>query len=218
MNGKLYKTSDGSVLRAIFIRVSIALACVLILMAGQCPAGNGGEEGGSVSGEATSDGIVWDGTLSGEDFSMDYLMAGSSRVYMYWIGLIRFDPGDIGEIPDGTTIKSANLTLTQFIYDQPPTDDTLLIDRIKTSWDEGTIDHATADDDLNFVVTNPTTYNVSTGENTFDITDIVQAWVSGAANNGIRLKKVSFNPYNYEYFRSIEYATASERPQLTVEW
>ena len=221
MSQDLHAKEEKPVLRRVVTRGLLALACILVLMAGSCPGEAGG--GGTVTGGPTSDGIVYDTWMEGEDsnFTGEYLLTGTAFPpgnYL-WIALIRFGPTEIAEIPSDATITSANLTLTEYIYDSPPAVDTLRIDRIKVDWDEGTIVYSTANNDGAFVDVNSTTYNIPTsGENTFDVTDIVQAWVSGSTNHGIRLKKETAGGYNYEYFYSSEHGTASERPKLTIEY
>ncbi len=225
MSQDLHAKEEKSVLGRVVTRGLLALACILVLMAGSCPGEASG--GGTVTVGATSDGIVydiwWEGGF-GSDFTGEYLLTGTAFPpgdYL-WIALIRFGPTAIAEVPSDATIISANLTLTEYIYDSPPADDTLRIDIIKEDWDEGTINYDTANDEVDFVDVNFTTYNVTTtdGENTFDVTDVVQAWISSepTANHGIRLKKETAGGYNYEYFYSSEHGTASERPKLTIEY
>jgi hypothetical protein len=50
--------NDKSPFKRIVTSGFAALVSILVLMAGQCPGGGGGDEGGSVTVETTSDGVA----------------------------------------------------------------------------------------------------------------------------------------------------------------
>ncbi len=218
MSQDLHAKEEKSVLGRVVTRGLLALACILVLMAGSCPGEAGG--GGTVTGGPTSDGVAfdmwWGGPTGGEFTNDDYLVVGNQNDEHYWIILLRFDPGTIAEIPDGATITSANLVLTQ--YTSLPGDVSVEVDRITDdSWIEGSVTYSQAEPGT-FVAGTPVNANISAGENSIDVTALVQAWVSGSANNGLRIKKDFIDTNNWIRFRATEYTTSSERPKLTIEY
>lgn len=127
---------------------------------------------------------------------------------------VRFD---ISTIPAGSTVRSATQTLCTGwvspgrVYD---------LHRVTASWAELTV---TWNNQPAVAAAATTTLTVpsTTGCVTLTVTSDVQAWVNGTASNfGWRLKdQVEGNtPGRGTGFRSKEYTTAADRPQLEVTY
>ena len=136
-------------------------------------------------------------------------------------GLIRFDKiigGAAGQVPPGTKINKAILTLTtEGSY--ADSKGGARFHRMKVGWSE-----ASSWSSLKGGVTPgaeaETTFDAdsagkvsSKGTRSFDVTASVRAWVNGAANHGWVLINKSTDRWQ---FRSSEWAEVVERPLLTV--
>ncbi|NQV05108.1 DUF11 domain-containing protein [bacterium] len=135
-------------------------------------------------------------------------------------GLIRFDGifgVGAGQIPDGSTITSAELDLTSF----DASNGTFHLHRMMGPWDESSTWNSMGsgiqtDGVEAAAVADASVASPGTGTVTFGgLETTVQAWSDGAPVHGWVL--VSTNDNNWDV-RSSEWGTAVERPQLRVQY
>ena len=140
---------------------------------------------------------------------------------------------DLGRIPFGATIVSARLELFQFLTATPG--GTVGVHRVARDWDEGTNNGspgtgaswtkatqtgnwATPGGDFDASPVSTTALGAGvTGYYGWDITPLVQGWVSGTyANDGLILSAAA--PGTDVAFHSSDHGTETERPRLTVTY
>lgn len=163
---------------------------------------------------AGKDASIESGSQAGSNFGNDarhtcgtYILTdGNAR------SLVQFD---ISSIPSGSVIDDATLTLTCENY---YTTVTVYVHRVTASWTEGTVTYTnqpahdgTADASLSVS---------STGAKNFDVQALVQEWVDGTANYGIKLISSSEGTASLTgvNFDSSDFGTAGSRPKLVVNY
>jgi hypothetical protein len=135
------------------------------------------------------------------------------------IALIRFENifgSGANQIPSGVTIQSA--TLRYVVFD---TGDQANVNEVAVDWTTdltwntfGTAAGVQAGDD--YGAARGTATAATTGEKTVDVTASLAAWVITPANNRGWIFRPTTNAG--VDFRSSEYATAADRPSLTVQY
>lgn len=138
--------------------------------------------------------------------------------------LVRFDNiigVGAGKVPAGATILSAKLDLHTGSQGGDETTAGVNVHRMLSGWSESSTwdtlvggvspDGVEAASAPEFTLT-PNVTNISAF---FDVTDTVQAWVNGAANNGWVLLAGSTNGWR---FGSSELGTIADRPGLTITY
>jgi len=138
-------------------------------------------------------------------------------------GLIRFDNlfgNGAGQIPFGSTINSASLTV--HVFDTSGSGTTITLHQMLTAWSEAsTWNSMTNGLERNDVEVSSTTDSTMmlaefTGPQTFyGLESTVQSWRDGATNNGWALFSDSTDGWD---FRSSEYGVVAERPVLTIDF
>lgn len=129
-------------------------------------------------------------------------------------GLVEFDLG----VLSGATINAAKLDL--WIGPGNSTNYNFGVYRITASWQETSVTWN------NQPAHNATAYDVKMisgspgGPDTWDVKKLVQEWANKTyPNYGLMVKRVDMkNPTPWPYFCSSDYATASYRPMLTVDY
>ncbi len=138
-------------------------------------------------------------------------------------GLIRFGnifgPG-AGQIPFGSTINSATLTLE--VVNTSSSSATITLHRMLASWDESSTwnsmtagiqtDDVEASSSVDATIPSP---NSSGPKVLTGLATTVQAWSDGASNNGWAILNDHNNGLN---FASSEESTIAERPILTIDY
>lgn len=135
---------------------------------------------------------------------------------------------DFSGIPSGATILSA--TLTQHVCttcnssvdshkDLSGLGNAGLIERVNSTWNEGTVTWATAPGITGSAITIPSPGNASTADLISDVTSLVQAIVSSGVNHGFQISVAD----NSDYYHSIVYASrentdATLRPELCITY
>jgi hypothetical protein len=136
-------------------------------------------------------------------------------------GLLRFDDfigNDPGQLPEGTEIEAAVLTLTTEGSDASSQDGARL-HRMTTHWeDESTWGSLVNGVQIGFEAlsafdVDTTGFTDRRGTRSFDVTASVQAWLNGEENHGWVI--VGNGPDGWT-FRSSEWTTLVERPMLTI--
>jgi hypothetical protein len=134
--------------------------------------------------------------------------------------LIRFDSligAGTTQIPADATVLSAKLKL----WTTTTTLQTVKLHRMLASWNESStwnsFGSGIAANDVEAVSTADFSFapKVANEGFYFDVSDSVQAWLDGAANNGWALLPTSSDDYQ---FNSSEFATIAQRPQLEVAY
>jgi hypothetical protein len=156
---------------------------------------------------------AWDGGSYFDDYNSSTLsISYYSTLTEYYNSLIKFDLSEI----ETELIESASFSLYVYMMDNT-IDDTLSFAPINQDWDT-TVQYDTTDPDT-FVDTN---YSYSellpmdfTGLLTFDVKDLVTAWLSGKENYGIRLKGTTTTAITTDFFAS---ENGVNVPTLTVEY
>jgi len=126
---------------------------------------------------------------------------------------------NLASIPSGATIQSASLRL--YLYDAPGASRTYEAHRVTASWAESTI---TWSNQPGAATSATATTSTGTSDNVtlaWSVAADVQVFVSGSqTNNGWRIKDEteSGSSDREGRFRSKEYGTASQRPQLVVTY
>lgn len=128
-------------------------------------------------------------------------------------GMVEFT--GLSAIPSGSTVNSAKLELWVNYSNRP--NDNFGIYRVTGTWTEMAVNwsnqpahHATAYDKK--------LVNAG-GWFEYDIKTLVQEWVSGTYTNyGFKLIRDNESGGSWPYFVSSDYATASNRPKLTVDY
>lgn len=179
----------------------------------------------------------WQGLVACSNYgAQDTFIVGTNTTSI-WRAALGFD---LGDIPTGATINSANLSLWQYYHAEAPM--TVNVHRVTRSWKEGTgINQCTNDGvtwyqpegGINWTSQggdfDPTpAAQVSKAANegshwdNFNITQLVQQWVTGQAPNlGMILKTQTENlgTYNDVSYRSDDYTiTPALRPKLAVTY
>jgi hypothetical protein len=128
--------------------------------------------------------------------------------------LLKFD---LGLIPNNVVINSATLNLRQTA--SPSANKPFSIHAVTQSWDNTATWNAqpTFSTTYKVDVTNPP---AGLDAYTFDITNIVQAWVDGAiTNHGIMLKSANEStPNTQRVFASFDNGTVAYQPTLTIDY
>ena len=138
-------------------------------------------------------------------------------------GLIQFNNlfgNGLGQIPFGSTINSASLTV--YAFDTSDSSTTISLHRMLTAWDETSTWNSSANglqrNDVEVSSTADSTMTSAdfTGTQTFfGLEDTLQAWSDGAINNGWAIFTDSTDGWD---FYSSEYATADRRPALIISF
>ncbi|MDA1166595.1 MAG: cadherin domain-containing protein, partial [Planctomycetota bacterium] len=138
-------------------------------------------------------------------------------------GLIQFSNlfgSGAGQIPFGSTIDSASLTV--YAFDTSVSATTISLHEMLTSWDEtSTWNSATNglqrdDVEVSSAVDSTMTFADFTGPQTFfGLESTLQSWSDGATNNGWAVFTDSVDGWD---FYSSEYATVDRRPALTISF
>jgi hypothetical protein len=139
-------------------------------------------------------------------------------------GLVHF-PGIIGnepgQIPPGSTIHSATLTVTMYNVQEEPAESS--IHEVYVGWDEGTFG-------LSFYGQPGPHYGPAVGtipvndpaeETSGDVTSIVQHWADGDANRGIMIRNdvaPAAGAFTLTHYYSDDAQDPSWRPKLIVEF
>jgi len=138
-------------------------------------------------------------------------------------GLIQFDSifgSGPGQIPYGSTINSASLTV--FVHDTSSSSATIALHRMLAAWNENSTWNSMAGgiqlDDIEAAAASDGIMTLAEfmGPQTFyGLEAALQSWSDGATNNGWAIASDSTNGWD---FYSSEYGTASQRPYLTVDY
>ncbi len=138
--------------------------------------------------------------------------------------LIRFPDlfgPNAGQIPFGSTINSATLTLRTLATSNSQSPNLHSVFRVLTDWDENTVTwngfNSGGVAGIDYVAAPLATFTPATVDTSFPIsvTAAVQAWSDGTANRGLFV----INPGNNQTrFNSDDSATAAARPRLTVDF
>jgi hypothetical protein len=136
--------------------------------------------------------------------------------------MIRFPDivgNNAGQIPPGSSIISATLTMT--VYNSNPPASATDIQEILADWGENTIDgvawNALPDPKLGPIIgTLPEGTSGDTPSG--DVTSAVQDWASGAANRGVMISQPLVFGFYVSQYHSDDAAVPSMRPKLTVEF
>jgi len=128
-------------------------------------------------------------------------------------GLVEFT--GLSAIPKNSTVNTAKLELWVNYSNRP--NDNFGIYRITASWSETSVNWSTQP------AHHATAYDkklVNTGGwFTYDIKTLVQQWVNETyPNYGFILKRDNESGSSWPYFVSSDYATAGNRPKLTVDY
>ncbi len=138
-------------------------------------------------------------------------------------GVIQFDSifgNGPGQIPWGSTINSANLTV--YVFDTSDSGATITMHEMLVGWDESSTWNSLVggvqlnDAEARSSVDSALTVAEFTGLQTFyGLKSTVQSWSDGGANNGWVI--VSDDTDGWDFYSS-EYATVARRPILTIDY
>ena len=138
-------------------------------------------------------------------------------------GLIQFDNifgYGPGQIPPGSTINSATLTVQ--VFDTSNSGTQIALHRMLTGWDESTtwnsLTGGVSSDGVEATVAPDATVDAAnqTGARVFTgLKDALQAWSNGEANHGWAILTNSTNGWD---FYSSEYGVVGQRPSLTIDY
>jgi len=164
------------------------------------------------------DGLGWkDITNPGQEYSVPRLFIGFGGTDIK-IGLIKFD---LGGLDRSRPVKSAKLLLYNCFAGS---DAALNVDAkfIKEPWDESTVTFKTkpAAGELLSTTTlqGGRNYNDPGKWYSFDVTAAVQAWQSGAGNNGIMLLPQGESGVDFEFVCKESAGAAERGPKLEVSY
>jgi hypothetical protein len=141
----------------------------------------------------------------------------SSAITERRAGLIKFDLTTAG-IPDGATVIAANLTMVTSKTNDVDATDALLVDKVTSSWDEGTVTWSSAPTSEASGVTAPPIGALTIGASYMitNLQNLVQAWLDAPSSNfGLRLYVDSATPKVNLSFASKEHTTLA-KPALQV--
>ncbi len=125
----------------------------------------------------------------------------------------------LASIPSGATIQSASLQL--YLYDAPGASRTYDVHRVTASWAESAITWSNQPAVAGSATTTTATGTSDNVTLSWSVTADVQAFVNGSqTNNGWRIKDQteSGSSDREGRFRSKEYGTSAQRPQLVVTY
>jgi hypothetical protein len=136
--------------------------------------------------------------------------------------MIRFPDivgNSVGQIPPGSSITSATLTMT--VYNSNPPASATDIQEILADWNESTVEgvawNALPDPRLGPIM--GTLPEGSSGDTVSgDVTSAVQDWASGGANHGVMISQPLVFGFYISQYHSDDAAMQSARPKLTVEF
>jgi len=158
------------------------------------------------------DATLWQSASIWNDGANERISTGTSAAGGYSRSLIRFD---LGAVPAGATVVSADLTLMQNYKNGASASIDVL--RVTGGWSEGTVtwDNFAGAVDPSPVASFTAVGNGGFGARTVDVRDLAQDWVSGAAaNHGVAID--SPTDTTRSEFRSSESPALGERPALSL--
>jgi hypothetical protein len=138
-------------------------------------------------------------------------------------GLLKFDNifgSNPGQIPLGSTINSATLTLS--VFNESNSSALISLYRMKTNWDQnvatwnsfGAIGGVQASEGESEALPDFTLTDPNVGTKNFDVSTSLKHWASGEGNYGWLLDTVATNGWDF----NTSEAAPSERPLLTVDY
>ena len=138
-------------------------------------------------------------------------------------GLLKFDNifgSGPGQIPLGSTINSATLTLS--VFNESNSSALISLYRMKTNWDQnvatwnsfGAIGGVQASEGEAEALPDFTLTDPNVGTKNFDVTTSLKHWASGEGNYGWLFDTVATNGWDF----NTSEAAVSERPLLTVDY
>ncbi len=161
---------------------------------------------------AGKDSMIYQNSPSSNWGTYQYLMVnfGTGRTVR---GLVEFT--GLSGIPGGATVTSATLELWAR-YNNSPNDD-FGVYRITASWSESSVNWT--NQPAHYATAYDSKHVTGGGWYSWDLTTLVQEWVSGTYTNyGFKLIRANEGGGSWPYFVSSDYATASNRPKLTVNY